>query len=144
MTQPEAGVRSAGLTSRLRASDAERERTVRQVHRAVGEGRLDLPEMETRVAAAYGAVYRDELPGLLNDLPQRDSTPDALWGGAEAPTWRALWIALVWRVRASLSDTPDASRRGVPPGHRRQILAATVAALAALWFLICAVVGATT
>ncbi len=49
---------------RVRASTSEREETVARLHHALGEGRLDLAETETRIAAAYAAQYRDELPPL--------------------------------------------------------------------------------
>jgi hypothetical protein len=121
--------------SPVRASDAEREDTVLLLHRALGEGRLDLPEAETRVAAAYAAVHRHELPALLEDLPGTES--EALPTGAHAPTWRALWTALVWRARTSLGDGHD-----VPPGAGAQRTAGLVIGLATLWFLVCVVAGA--
>ncbi|BCB78461.1 hypothetical protein GCM10022251_29660 [Phytohabitans flavus] len=36
---------------------------------AMSEGRLDLAEGEERLAKAYAATYRDELRGLVTDLP---------------------------------------------------------------------------
>ncbi|HEY2223127.1 DUF1707 domain-containing protein [Actinomycetospora sp.] len=41
----------------MRASDAERGDAVRLLQHALGEGRLDLQETETRVAAAYASVH---------------------------------------------------------------------------------------
>src|SRR5437867_6344007 len=73
----------------VRASDAEREAAVARLHHALGEGRLDLAEADTRVAAAYSARYRSELPPLLADLP--DSGP----AEPDTPTWAAVWIALL-------------------------------------------------
>jgi hypothetical protein len=55
--------------SRLRASDGEREDTVALLGRAAAEGRIDVLELETRVGRAYAATARDELVGLLSDLP---------------------------------------------------------------------------
>ena len=55
--------------SRLRASDSEREEIATIVREAVGEGRLDIAEGDTRLAAVYAAKYRDELAPLVNDLP---------------------------------------------------------------------------
>ena len=55
---------------RIRASDEERERTVLALHRHFAAGRLTLDELERRVDAAHAAVFRDELPPLLRDLPR--------------------------------------------------------------------------
>jgi hypothetical protein len=54
---------------RVRASDAEREQMATILRAAMTEGRLDLAEGEERLAKAYGATYRDELRGLVTDLP---------------------------------------------------------------------------
>jgi hypothetical protein len=54
---------------RVRASDAEREQMATILRAAMTEGRLDLAEGEERLAKAYGATYRDELGGLVSDLP---------------------------------------------------------------------------
>lgn len=54
---------------RIRASDAEREQVVSVLREAMSEGRLTLDEGEERIAAAYAATYRDELPGFTADLP---------------------------------------------------------------------------
>jgi hypothetical protein len=125
----------------IRASDAEREDTVRLLHEALGEGRLDLPETETRVAAAYAAVYRGELPTLLADLPEQRQDVEAFPETTAAPNWGTLWTALVWRARVSLWDGPAASRR-VPPGPGQRGLAALLLVLAGLWLLISAMIGA--
>ena len=125
----------------IRASDVEREDTVRLLHQAIGEGRLDLAETETRIAAAYIAVYRGELPALLGDLPGPRHAADALLDGHAAPSWQTLWTALVWRARVSLWDGPGAGRR-VPPGPGQRQLAALLFVLAGLWLLAWAVIGA--
>jgi hypothetical protein len=66
----EPGGRPAGV----RASDAEREDTVTVLQRALGEGRLELDETDTRMTAAYAARYRHELACLLEDLPDTGGT----------------------------------------------------------------------
>jgi hypothetical protein len=53
----------------LLASDAERERAVVRLQHHYAVGRLTLPELESRVAVAYGARTRAELDALLKDLP---------------------------------------------------------------------------
>ncbi|MGH3624790.1 MAG: DUF1707 SHOCT-like domain-containing protein, partial [Sciscionella sp.] len=52
-----------------RASDADRQRVVDVVHRAVGAGMLDLTEADERMRAAYAATFRGELAPLTADLP---------------------------------------------------------------------------
>lgn len=53
----------------VRASDAERERTVASLRRAYQAGRLKLDELERRVEQAYAAIWRSELRALTRDLP---------------------------------------------------------------------------
>jgi uncharacterized protein DUF1707/cell wall-active antibiotic response 4TMS protein YvqF len=53
----------------VRASDAERERTVAQLRDATTEGRLTLDEFSQRVDAAYAAETQDTLGSLTGDLP---------------------------------------------------------------------------
>ncbi|MFR9805938.1 DUF1707 domain-containing protein [Pseudonocardia sp. RS010] len=117
-------------TVRIRASDLERERVVVRLHRAVGEGRLDLAEADERLTAVYAARHRDELDPLLADLPAVEATDDA------AP-WSAIWESVVWRTRTAVWG-PGTSRPTVEHCH----VAVGVAAGALLWFLFCAVLGA--
>lgn len=56
-------------TVSIRASDAEREQVTGILQRAVAEGRLTPEEGGERLAAASAARYRDELGGLVRDLP---------------------------------------------------------------------------
>src|SRR5512132_1437261 len=53
----------------VRASDAERERTVEQLRDASAEGRLTLEEFVERMTHAYEARTHAELEVLTNDLP---------------------------------------------------------------------------
>jgi DUF1707 SHOCT-like domain/2TM domain len=59
---------------RLRASDADRERTVEQLRQHHADGRLDLEEFSERMDRAYAAKTLAELDALMTDLP-RDATP---------------------------------------------------------------------
>jgi hypothetical protein len=52
----------------LRASDADRERTVLQLREHSAEGRLTLEEFTERMSAAYLARTGDELAALVQDL----------------------------------------------------------------------------
>jgi hypothetical protein len=53
----------------LRASDAERERTVEVLRAAAGDGRLTLEELAERVEGALVATTREALEPLTADLP---------------------------------------------------------------------------
>jgi hypothetical protein len=53
----------------LRASDAERERTIDALRDAAAEGRLTFEELADRIESAAGARTRGELDELTRDLP---------------------------------------------------------------------------
>ena len=53
----------------LRAGNADREQVVAQLNKAFAEGRLDVHELDERVAAAYAAKTMGELVPLTADLP---------------------------------------------------------------------------
>lgn len=116
------------------ASDDEREAAVARLHYGLGEGRLDLAETDARVAAAYAARYRGDLPSLLADLP--DSGP----AESDTPTWTAVWTSLVWRTR--LTRLGPASSAEAPPTPAQCRTAAVLVVSAAVWVTICAVLGA--
>jgi hypothetical protein len=59
------------------ASDAERERAVDKLRAHHAAGRLDLEELEQRVAAAYAASHRTALRALFADLPRTVDRPSA-------------------------------------------------------------------
>jgi hypothetical protein len=72
MTENPGPAQSPGTPSapkRIRAGDTDRDRVVAalQAHREAG--RLTPDEFEERMEAALRAVWLDELPGLLADLP---------------------------------------------------------------------------
>ncbi|WP_285745368.1 DUF1707 domain-containing protein [Lentzea sp. NBRC 105346] len=54
--------------SNLRASDADRERVAQVLHKATAEGRLDIHELDERLAAVYAAKTYGELAPLTADL----------------------------------------------------------------------------
>ncbi|MDX6400167.1 MAG: hypothetical protein QOF27_773 [Gaiellaceae bacterium] len=56
-------------TPSLRASDADRERTVALLREHAAQGRLTLEEFTDRMSSAYLARTMDELEGLAGDLP---------------------------------------------------------------------------
>lgn len=53
----------------MRAANADRERVVAQLNIAFAEGRLEVGELDERVAAAYAAKTMGELTPLTVDLP---------------------------------------------------------------------------
>jgi hypothetical protein len=56
-------------TPALRASDADRERTIALLREHAVEGRLTLEEFTDRMSSAYLAQTNDELEALARDLP---------------------------------------------------------------------------
>lgn len=61
----------------LRASDADRDQVVARLQHHYAVGRLTLPELEERVAAAYGARTHEQLDALSNDLPREPQVRSA-------------------------------------------------------------------
>jgi hypothetical protein len=59
----------------LRAGNAEREVVVRRLNDAFGEGRLELTELDQRIAQAYAAKTLGDLRPLLADLPASSGRP---------------------------------------------------------------------
>ena len=66
---------------RLRASDAEREQVVSELRERFAEGRLSQDSFVDRMDAALRARERQELAGLLADMPASRRIADALTGG---------------------------------------------------------------
>ncbi len=120
-------------TTQVLASDAEREDTVRRLHDAVGEGRLDLDEAGDRTTAAYAARHRDDLTALVADLPP--GTPPATAAGA--PSWASIRESLVWRAHLIVWG-PAAER----PSTQQCRTAVVLAWVALAWFVVCALLGA--
>jgi hypothetical protein len=121
---------------RVRASDRERQDAVDRLHHALGEGRLDLAESETRVTVAYGARFRDEFAPLLADLPPDAASED----DDDAPAWCGIWTSVVWRTRMALWG-PEEQGRARPTAAQCRT-AVWLALAAGLWLALCAVLGA--
>lgn len=60
--------------SRLRASDADRERVAEVVRAAAVDGRLDMGELDERLGAVFAARTYDELAATVTDLPDGGSS----------------------------------------------------------------------
>jgi hypothetical protein len=106
----------------LRASDADREAVVRKLHDAVVTGLLTIEECDERVAAAYAARFRRELPPLTADLPP------AVPAAPVAPGWRALLVMAWLQLRTALAGVSWRSLRARP-----RLAIALVALLAVLF-----------
>jgi hypothetical protein len=61
----------------VRVSDADRERVAVALRAAFAEGRLTMPELEERLAAAYGAKTEAELGTVVHDLGTSAPQPGA-------------------------------------------------------------------
>ena len=63
-----------------RAADADREAVAERLRVAAGDGRIDLAELDERLARAYAAKTYDQLRVLVADLPVHSASvlPDAL------------------------------------------------------------------
>jgi hypothetical protein len=110
--------------ARLRASDDERTATVHLLQDAVARGLLTPEESDERMAAAFAARFRDELPPLTADLP---STANATAAAVPATgSWRGLLTTLVALVRAEIAATVAAGFRS----RRFVVTALVVLALA--------------
>lgn len=66
-------------SKQVRLSDADRERAAQRLHRALGEGRITLVELDERIGQVYAAQYPADLRPPLADLPG-----DPLIGSATA------------------------------------------------------------
>ena len=113
---------------RLRASDADRLATVEAVQAAVAHGLLTPDEGSERMATAFAARHRDELPAVTADLPAPAVPAPAAAG------WRALAAALVAQLRHEASATRAAGVRS------RRALAAAVVAVVLVVLLVSLVV----
>ncbi|MGH3620278.1 MAG: DUF1707 SHOCT-like domain-containing protein [Sciscionella sp.] len=94
----------------LRASDADRERVAQILHKAMGEGRLDMGELEERLATLYAAKTVGELATLTADLPMPSAHPPAVSGRIGGTPTSSTSIAIL----------SGADRRGpwvVPPRY---------------------------
>jgi hypothetical protein len=59
--------------SKMRASDADRERVANVLREAAGDGRLSMDELDERLDAVYAAKTYAELEPITNDLPDTDA-----------------------------------------------------------------------
>jgi hypothetical protein len=69
----------------VRLSDAEREQLFERLSRHAADGRLDVAELERRVAAVAAAETREQAAAVLTDLPPLAADPPP--GSASRPRW---------------------------------------------------------
>ena len=88
----------------MRVSDADRQAAADRLRVAMGEGRLDLLEYDTRLAQAYAAVTYGELDRLFTDLPAHPAPAVAPAVSRPVPAVRTgfaglpLALKLLWTV----------------------------------------------
>lgn len=83
-------------TEGLRASDAEREQTVRTLRDNYERGRIGYDEFNKRIDAAYHATHAHQLGGLVADLPHGQPTHAV----APAPPRQPERRTSGWRIAA--------------------------------------------
>jgi hypothetical protein len=69
----------------VQLSDAERERLFEALKRHAAEGRLEIEDLENRVAAIDAAASREEAAAVMADLPALDASPTA--PAEQRPRW---------------------------------------------------------
>jgi hypothetical protein len=85
----------------LRASDADRERTVAALRHHAAVGRLSVDELDARSEQAYAAATVSELAHLQADLPSLATRP--VRRGHAAPGWRSFTAR--WHTPVSVELT---------------------------------------
>ena len=114
---------------RMRASDAERQATVRVLQDAMARGLLGYEEAGERMTAAWETRYRADLAPLTDDLPPAPE-PSA------TPGWAVLGQQAAGQLRASLGSAFAGG-----PRSARAVVALGLTLLGLLTFLV--LVGAT-
>jgi hypothetical protein len=99
------------LEPRMRAGDVDRNAVVETLGKHLGEGRLTVGEFDERTTQAHAAVYLDQLPPLLADLPG-DPKPVPRRTGRPA---RVPSVAVVVLLALVLSWSVVAVAHGAPP-----------------------------
>jgi hypothetical protein len=103
--------------SRLRASDADRDRAASVINNALAEGRLTADEHSDRLDAIYAAKTHGELVPVLDDLPSAGTAP------APFPTSPGPQVVPAGRGSRIVAIFGGATRKGVwHPEPNMQIL----------------------
>ena len=117
----------------MRASEAEREAAVDDLHRHASVGRLDLDELERRVEAALGARTVEDLAALKEDLPAIvpsefrqhlsvylavNALLVAIWALTGAGYFWPVWPFMGWGIAVVLHGLCDPGRDTAWPARR--------------------------
>ncbi len=81
----------------VRASDAERERAIRELRDRSVEGRISFDTFMRRLDSAFQARSREELASLLDDLPPHGRVAGHLTGAAAAVSGVMVRLKAAWR-----------------------------------------------
>jgi Domain of unknown function (DUF1707) len=104
----------------LRASDAERERTVRHLRDQALAGRLTVEELDERCARAYAAVTVSQLAELVEDLPApRRAAPPAPARAPDIGLPGVRPFVYEWHSPSAPHDAMDAALRHIVPALNR-------------------------
>jgi hypothetical protein len=145
--------------SRMRVSDAERNGVIERLQHAATEGRLDLDELEDRIAGTLAAKTWSDLDPLVDDLPvpaEPVSEPDeddevvphagrgtvrvasiavlAASGLSIAGSFRSPWCAFIGLVSAVFAAILLLGPSDLSRGNRFALLAGLVLGLMPLAF----------
>ena len=104
----------AELQPRMRAGDVDRTKVVETLGRHLADGRLTVAEFDERTAQAHAAVYLDQLPPLLADLPG-DPKPAPMPPPRARRSPRVPSVALLLLVALVLTWSVVAVAHGGPP-----------------------------
>ena len=125
----------------IRPSDAEREEIVSQLRAHAGDGRLDVEELERRVARAYVTTTRRHLVEMVSDLPRPPRPPReqrreftehlrtylavmallvAIWALTGMGYFWPIWPMLGWGISVF---SHGSSQRALRPSRRRGLTA---------------------
>jgi hypothetical protein len=96
--------------SRLRASDADRDRAASVLNEAMAEGRLTPEEHSERLDSIYAAKTQADLVPLLDDLPAtRDAAPVPAPGGSPRSAGRLVFAIFGGATRKGAWHVPESS-----------------------------------
>jgi hypothetical protein len=96
--------------SRLRASDADRDRAASVLNEALAEGRLTAEEHSERLDSIYAAKTHADLVPVLDDLPAApDAAPVPAPGGSRRPAGRLVLAIFGGATRKGAWHVPENS-----------------------------------
>ncbi len=111
--RPHGGPPERPDAGQLRVSDADRHRVAELLREAAGEGRLDLDELDERLAAAYAAKTYADLVPITADLPAHPQAAPPAAARSHLPATVTHDSSL-----AIMSETKRVGQWLVPAEHR--------------------------